>query len=173
MKKKFASLAWSILFVSIVLLFNAILIKIDITSNHFDVITEDMTEQNEQTIVDNISSNNDYYLNTIGYVIGDNNHYLINQSTKDGKKLLPIHLTDEQKKLVSKRNTDDIYHVCIIAKVIDDDYNVEFIDACTDKELVDSNRIVMHRFIIGGICMLMLAICAFAFKEDNNETRNN
>ena len=166
MNKKLADLAWPIIFISLVLFFNALIIKIGMGSTHDDTITKDMASQNEQTIIENISYNNDYYLNTVGFVIGDNNQYIINESTEDGKKLLPIRLTNEQKALVRNRNTDDTYHVCIIARIIDNDYNVEFIDASTDKDLIDYNRIIMYRYLIGGICMLILGICAFAFKEN-------
>ena len=69
--------------------------------------------------------------------------------------------------LVHNRNTDDTYHVCIVAKIVDDDYNVEFIDVHTDKAEIDSDRVTMHRFLIGGVCMFVLGIYAFAVKENN------
>lgn len=167
MKKKIANLAGPILFISLALFFNALIIKISMGETHADTITNDMTAQNEQAIVENISANNNYYLNTVGYIIGDNNQYVINESTEDGKKILPIHLTNEQKVLVHNRNIDDTYHVCIVAKIVDDDYNVEFIDAHTDKAEIDSDRVTMHRFLIGGVCMFVLGIYAFAVKENN------
>ena len=59
-------------------------------------MSNEIAEQNEQTITTNIEQSNSYYLNTVWYIVEDKStKFVLNESTENGIKNIPVNLTSD------------------------------------------------------------------------------
>ena len=58
---------------------------INISDDRFRTVSNEIAEQNAQTITTNIEQGNSYYLNTVGYIVEDKStKFVLNESTENG-----------------------------------------------------------------------------------------
>ena len=132
----------------------------DISNNDFRTVSNEIAEQNEQTITTNIEQGNSYYLNTVGYIVEDKStKFVLNESTENGIKNIPVNLTSDQTDTIEYKNNDKTYNIGILAKVVDANYNIEVVSATTDKDIVD--KLKTERFVF-GITTLITSILSIA-----------
>ena len=86
----------SLVTITIVALIFFIRVCMDISNNHFRTVSNEIAEQNEQTITTNIEQSNSYYLNTVWYIVEDKStKFVLNESTENGIKNIPVNLTSD------------------------------------------------------------------------------
>lgn len=142
----------------------------DISNNHFRTVSNEIAEQNAQTITTNIEQGNSYYLNTVGYIVEDKStKFVLNESTENGIKNIPVNLTSDQVDTIEHKNKDKTYNIGVLAKVIDANSNIEVVSATTDKDIVDNLKTEQLVFGITTLVAINLSIASIlAHGEESN-----
>lgn len=147
----------SLVTITIVALIFFICACMDISNNHFITVSNEIAEQNAQTITTNIEQGNSYYLNTVGYIVEDKStKFVLNESTENGIKTIPVNLTSDQVDTIEYKNNDKTYNIGILAKVVDANSNIEVVSATTDKDIV--NELKTGRLVLGITTLVALSL---------------
>lgn len=147
----------SLVTITIVALIFFICVCMDISNNHFKTVSNEIAEQNAQTITTNIEQGNSYYLNTVGYIVEDKStKFVLNESTENGIKTIPVNLTSDQADTIEYKNNDKTYNIGILAKVVDANSNIEVVSATTDKDIV--NELKTERLVLGITTLVALSL---------------
>lgn len=147
----------SLVTITIVALIFFICACMDISNNHFRTVSNEIAEQNAQTITTNIEQGNSYYLNTVGYIVEDKStKFVLNESTENGIKNIPVNLTSDQVDTIEYKNNDKTYNIGILAKVVDANSNIEVVSATTDKDIV--NELKTERLVLGITTLVALSL---------------
>ena len=143
---------------------------LNINDDHFKKVSNEIAEQNAQTITTNIEHGNSYYLNTVGYIVEDKStKFVLNESTENGIKTIPVNLTSDQVDAIEYKNDDKTYNIGVLAKVVDANSNVEVVSATTDKDIVDKLKTERLVFGITTLVMFILSIASIlTHGEDSN-----
>lgn len=147
----------SLVTITIVALIFFICACMDISNNHFRTVSNEIAEQNAQTITTNIEQGNSYYLNTVGYIVEDKStKFVLNESTENGIKNIPVNLTSDQVDTIEYKNNDKTYNIGVLAKVVDANSNIEVVSATTDKDIV--NELKTERLVLGITTLVALSL---------------